>query len=232
MSEVKKENNQDYWVGRWQDGQTGWHKTDRNPFIEKYCDEFTGGKGEGKLFFPLCGKVIDMKWMADLGYTVVGVEAAEKGLREFFQENNLEYTEVGDVEGWGGKLFQSADGKIKLYCGNFFEFNSKVEGDFDAVYDRGSLVAILPEDRIRYGQLMAQKGLLKTNCRYFLETFEYDPSLYPGPPRHVPMSQVEGIFSENFDLELRETVDYSNEGPFGRIGIKCDLRFHVLTPKS
>lgn len=45
-------------------------------------------------------------------------------------------------------LFKSDDGKIKLYNGDFFNFNSKHE-KFDCVWDRGALVALPEEQRKR-----------------------------------------------------------------------------------
>ena len=91
----------------------------------------------------------------DAGHTVVGVEVAEKALRDFFTENNMEYTvkkvnksnahvyKVSKVKKkiiplcrtrnypCPGKieknlmtviLFQSSDGRIRLYCMDFYDF--------------------------------------------------------------------------------------------------------------
>lgn len=44
--------------------------------------------------------------LADLGHTVVGVEISEKAIRQFFEENNLTFTEELVPSIPGAKLFK------------------------------------------------------------------------------------------------------------------------------
>jgi thiopurine S-methyltransferase len=44
-----------------------------------------------KIFFPMCGDVADMSWMADMGHTIVGVEISPVAIEQFFNENEIEY---------------------------------------------------------------------------------------------------------------------------------------------
>jgi thiopurine S-methyltransferase len=44
-----------------------------------------------RFLFPLCGKAVDMAWLASLGHTVVGIELAESALVQFFHEQKIEY---------------------------------------------------------------------------------------------------------------------------------------------
>ena len=39
---------------------------------------------------PLCGKTRDLKFLYDLGHSVIGIEAMEKAAQEFFDEHKLE----------------------------------------------------------------------------------------------------------------------------------------------
>ncbi len=57
----------------------------------------------------------------DQGHTVVGVECAEQALQEFFQENDMEVV-VEPVEKIEGKVYKSGNGRIRLYCCDFFKF--------------------------------------------------------------------------------------------------------------
>jgi thiopurine S-methyltransferase len=57
-----------------------------------------------------------MKWFTDWGHTVVGVEISDIGIREFFAEQNLSYTEEPLAEIAGAKVFKSSSGSISLYC--------------------------------------------------------------------------------------------------------------------
>ncbi|MPC79199.1 Thiopurine S-methyltransferase [Portunus trituberculatus] len=50
-----------------------------------------------RVLVPLCGKSPDMRWLYDRGNTVVGVEGAEKPVKEFFElHTDLRHT-VEDV---------------------------------------------------------------------------------------------------------------------------------------
>ncbi|KTG36260.1 hypothetical protein cypCar_00001928, partial [Cyprinus carpio] len=105
------------------------------------------GRKEVRFFFPLCGKAVDMKWLADMGHTVVGVEISEKGIKQFFAEQNLAFDEEPVPAIPGAKVFKSADGKISIYQCDLYEFSSAVGGKFGGIWDRGALVAINPCDR-------------------------------------------------------------------------------------
>lgn len=41
------------------------------------------------ILLPLCGKAVDLRYLYDLGHTVIGIEAIEQGAREFFEENEM-----------------------------------------------------------------------------------------------------------------------------------------------
>jgi hypothetical protein len=38
-----------------------------NPYIKQFKNDLTKGKQCVKIFFPMCGDVADMSWMADMG---------------------------------------------------------------------------------------------------------------------------------------------------------------------
>ncbi|XP_035700205.1 probable thiopurine S-methyltransferase [Branchiostoma floridae] len=130
------------WDTRWTEGRIGFHKTEINPYLKKYEAEMTRKRQKVKVLVPLCGKSVDMKWLADQGHTVVGVECSSQAVEAFFQESNLTPT-ISDVPNLNsGKLFQNVSHPPFCYLRD-------VEGDFDAVWDRGSFVAINSTDRTR-----------------------------------------------------------------------------------
>ncbi|KAK3091731.1 hypothetical protein FSP39_022238 [Pinctada imbricata] len=165
------------WDVRWHDRKIGFHKNTIHPLLDKHVEKLIAGRTNIKIFFPLCGKAIDMKWLSDKGHTVIGVEGSEMAIQEFFQEQNMKFNTV-DVPSIGGKLFTSEDNKIRLYCADFYLFNSELEGKVDAVWDRGAMVAINRCDRPKYVSTM--KPLISENCKYFLDTLVYDETKYPG----------------------------------------------------
>ncbi|XP_021339884.1 thiopurine S-methyltransferase-like [Mizuhopecten yessoensis] len=136
----------DEWQKRWTVKQIGFHQDTVHPLLEKHVDKLLNKCENIDIFMPLCGKSLDIKWLSDKGHTVVGVECASLALEEFFEEQNVEYTKE-PVEQVKGSLYKSKDGKINLYCCDIYEFNKDVAGQFDAIWDRASMVAINRDDR-------------------------------------------------------------------------------------
>ncbi|XP_012713789.2 probable thiopurine S-methyltransferase [Fundulus heteroclitus] len=193
------------WEERWQENKIGFHQLEVNRMLQVNYDSVVNGRSGVRFFFPLCGKAVDMKWLADLGHSVVGVEISEKAIKQFFQENNMTYSEEPVPSLPGARLFQNSEKNISLYQSDLFSFSSSVAGQFGAIWDRGSLVAINPKDRERYAALII--SLMAADCRYLLDTLLYNPSLYKGPPFFVPDEQVHGLFGSSCSVELLQSVD-------------------------
>ncbi|XP_075907728.1 putative thiopurine S-methyltransferase isoform X2 [Nelusetta ayraudi] len=197
------------WEGRWQEGRIGFHQQQVHKMLESNIERVTAGRTGVRFFFPLCGKAVDMKWLADMGHSVVGVEISEKPIKDFFEDSNMTYVEEPVPAIPGAKVFKSSDGNVSLYQCDLFNFSSSIAGQFGAIWDRGSLVAINPKDRERYAALIT--SLMAKDCRYLLDTLLYNPELYPGPPFFVPDEQVHSLFGSTCDLELLQSVDALTE---------------------
>ncbi|XP_031722391.1 probable thiopurine S-methyltransferase isoform X2 [Anarrhichthys ocellatus] len=173
--------------------------------LENNIDKVLSGRTGVRFFFPLCGKALDMKWIADMGHSVVGVEISEKGIKQFFEDNNMTYSEEPVPAIPGAKVFKSSERNISLYQCDLFNFSSSIEGQFGAIWDRGSLVAINPRDREKYAALII--SLMAKDCRYLLDTLLYNPESYGGPPFLVPDEQVASLFGNSCDLEQLQSLD-------------------------
>ncbi|KAM3597114.1 uncharacterized protein V6R79_026306 [Siganus canaliculatus] len=193
------------WEGRWEEGRIGFHQDQVHKMLELNIDKVLAGRTGVRFFFPLCGKAVDMKWLADMGHSVVGVEISEKGIKQFFEGNNMTYTEEPVPAIPGAKVFKSTEKNISLYQCDLYSFSSSVEGQFGAIWDRGSLVAINPEDREKYAALIL--SVMAKDCRYLLDTLLYNPERYPGPPFFVPDEQVQSLFGTSCDIEVLQSVD-------------------------
>ncbi|XP_059326886.1 thiopurine S-methyltransferase isoform X2 [Ammospiza nelsoni] len=162
------------WLEKWELGNIGFHKEEGHPLLQKYLDVLLNGRSGLRIFFPLCGKAVEMKWLADMGHSVVGVEISEQAVKDFFSEHSLPYCEEPVPEISGAKMFQSTSGNISLYCCSIYDLSSSIIGKFDGVWDRGALVAVNPCDRQRYASLMI--SLVEKNSSYLLVTVSYDPN--------------------------------------------------------
>nr|XP_012331968.1 thiopurine S-methyltransferase isoform X3 [Aotus nancymaae] len=146
---------------------------------------------------------------ADRGHSVIGVEISELGIREFFTEQNLSYSEEPITEIPGAKVFKSSSGNISLYCCSIFDLPRTNIGKFDRIWDRGALVAINPGDRKCYADIMS--SLLGKKFQYLLCVLSYDPTKHPGPPFYVPRAEIERLFGKICNIHCLEKVDAFEE---------------------
>lgn len=193
------------WKAKWEAGRTRWHKTTVNSVLEKYADSRLLLKDNARVLVPLCGKSIDMTYIAakDTVSQVVGVEGVRKALDEFCQENS--HLQIQAETPARGAAFEALRGqKILLLRGDFFGLDASVaEGYFDAVWDRGSLVAIMPALRPEYvkiiGKVMAPGGVI------LLSTWvRPNKDLTTGPPFSIDEVQVKELFGS---LEWVDSIE-------------------------
>ncbi|KAL1784568.1 thiopurine S-methyltransferase [Sigmodon hispidus] len=197
------------WQDKWVTRHIGFHQEQGHQLLKKHLDTFLKGQCGLRVFFPLCGKAVEMKWCADRGHTVVGVEISEIGIREFFAEQNLSYTEEPLNEIAGAKVFKSSSGNISLYCCSMFDLPRANIGKFDRIWDRGSLVAINPCDHDRYADIIL--SLLKKGFLYFVTVLYYDPTKHTGPPFYVPDAELKRLFGTKCNICCLEEADAFEE---------------------
>jgi len=193
-----------YWQARWSTGQSQWHSDKPHQYLVKYIDKLTEGDAKIRIFLPLCGKAGDLMWLYKAGHTVLGVEGVPFVVEQFFRENKVEHekTYMQDINGW---KFKSKDGRLTVYACDFFRLTPGILGPIDAVYDRGALEAITPQDRQQYVQVMRQ--LLGPQFRYILNAYEYDDTLFQGPPRNLPRDEVFNLFADFCEVDILEEMD-------------------------
>uniref|UniRef100_A0A8C5N395 thiopurine S-methyltransferase n=1 Tax=Leptobrachium leishanense TaxID=445787 RepID=A0A8C5N395_9ANUR len=184
------------WINKWETRNIGFHEADVHTLLAEFLDEILANRKQIKIFFPLCGKAVDMKWLAEMGHLIFGVDVCELGIKEFFEENNIPYVEEAIPQIPGGKVFKSKSGNISLYCCSIYDLNESIVGKFDGIWDRGGMVAINPTDRERYVRVVT--SLMDKDCRYLLVTVEYDPKLHGGPPFYISDANLEKLLASFF----------------------------------
>ncbi|CAB4033218.1 thiopurine S-methyltransferase-like, partial [Paramuricea clavata] len=60
----------------------------------------TDSKQNRRVLVPFCGKTLDLLWLVKQGHTVIGIEAVQKAIEDFFKENNISY-EIKTIDGNG-----------------------------------------------------------------------------------------------------------------------------------
>ena len=191
------------WESRWQEGRIGFHLPEVNSYLLRYADILLTQDPES-VFVPLCGKTLDLPWLAGRTKKVVGIELVQKAVQDFFKENKLTHSIQQS-----GKLNLFTSDTIVLFQGDFFDLNKEQTASFDAIYDRGSIVALDQPERKRYvNHLMS---FLEPGGRILLITLEYDQNQMTGPPFSVPADEIERLYALYGELELLETSDILDE---------------------
>lgn len=103
---VDGESRLERWSRNWQAGrysQAGksFHQANVNYFLSRYEDRLIDPEAESRqnVLVPLCGKSVDMVFLATRGCNVVGVEGVHRPVNEFAEDNDLPLTE-GESRGY------------------------------------------------------------------------------------------------------------------------------------
>lgn len=202
----------DFWHERWRTGQIGFHQSAVHPFLAKWWPQLAV-RPEARVYVPLCGKSLDMAWLAARGHTVVGSELSSIAIREFFAERALEPAR-SDTEGF----VRYAAGPYEILEGDALALGPAATGLVAAAYDRAALVALPPQMREAYAASMAR--LLPPGAPVLLVAFEYPQEMKGGPPFAVEASEIRGLFEPAFRVEEVERLDVLAENPkFAELGI-------------
>ena len=191
------------WESRWQEGRIGFHLQQVNTYLRRFSAHLLKSEPEN-IFVPLCGKTLDLPWLADRTKKVVGVEMVSQAVEEFYAENELSYS-IQPV----GKLQLFKNDSIDIFQGDFFDLTQEETGLFEAIYDRGSIVALARPERQKYVEHLL--SFLATDGRLLLITLEYDQEQMSGPPFSVSDVEIEMFFSQYGRLELLKTCDILDE---------------------
>lgn len=182
----------EYWHQKWQSKQIGFNQSQPNKLLQCYFSTLKLTPG-CRVFVPLCGQSIDMLWLADQGYHVVGIELSRIACDAFFKDNKIPFntTEINDFT-----VYKSE--KITLFCGDFFKLDQETLGQIDAVYDRAALIALPFKTRTFYAKHLIELMLPATTM--LLITTAYNQSEMPGPPFSVDNKEVALLYSDDFNI--------------------------------
>ncbi|KAJ7386299.1 hypothetical protein OS493_010705 [Desmophyllum pertusum] len=195
------------WEQDWTTDKPEFHTDEVNAMLMKQHDDFTRGRTKLRILVPLCGKSLDMIWLAEQGHSVVGVELIRNGIEAFFRDNKLTYHEKSislspEIQ---ATVFKAKEKDITLFECSIFDFSVEVAGgQFDCIWDRGSMTAInmMNEGRLKqYTDIML--GFLNQDGRYFLEFFTPEsPDCMPPSFRFISEKNLSELFGERCTIRF------------------------------
>lgn len=185
----------EYWNNKWENNDIQFHLPETNTLLIKYSSLFP----KGKIFVPLCGKSLDMKWLLSQGYEIIGVELSEIACRAFFAENNLSFS----LKKQGSFTIFKGD-NIEIWCGDIFQLPIEVFTNLTAIYDRAALIALPEEIRISYVEFIKKLSRSLSRISILFLTIEYEQNLLQGPPFSIVESDVQQLYADTFNITKLE----------------------------
>jgi thiopurine S-methyltransferase len=203
-----------HWLDRWQEDRIGFHESSVNRHLQNWFPRFAPAPGS-RVFMPLCGKAVDIHWIAQQGFTVIGIELSQIAIEALFEENSLDF-EYRESDRFG--IYQSAN--ITLLQGDFFDLNDADLHNCQLTYDRAALIALERDDRPRYYDHML--SILPAGCDMLLISLEYDQAEMSGPPFSVPTDEILQRYSNAFSIQTLETSNIIDERPrWRKVGLSA-----------
>ena len=199
-----------------------------NPMVVKHKEvvfpkEVNDGKG--RVFLPLCGNSKELRWFAEQGKTVIGIECSSHCIVSFFLKNKIEYVETKHSTDENFVVFKSVDKKldITLYCGDYFcGLNSSlIGGKVDVIWDSASLNTISLPLRTPYIKVM--KELMHSKTRYLLSAMFFGPlKTWANNPYDISVDDMSLLFNHDFwstEVIDEDSTEWGTEQIF-LIGVK------------
>jgi thiopurine S-methyltransferase len=214
------------WLQFWRDKRTDFHLSNVNPLLSRCWSRLPPTKGN-RVFVPLCGKSLDLLWLAKQGHEVIGVELSPIAVKSFFQENKL--TPIKQKQ---GAFTLWRHGKISILCGDFFALTIKHLGVVDRVYDRAALTALPADIRKHYAAHLKQ--LMPHHAKMLLLTDEdADPTQTQTQTQTVD-EELLRLFAEDFDIDLMHVEsDQDNYSPMLNEQTECiEYKAYLLEVKT
>lgn len=203
----------EFWLERWREGRTHFHLKQVMPLLTKHWPSLQIPQGE-RVLVPLCGKSLDMLWLASQGYRVLGVELSQLGVEQFFDEHGLQPTQHESAQG----IHYVAD-EIEIICGDIFNVAAETLAGCLGVYDRAALIALPANMRQAYVDHVYEN--LPNGCSGLLITLDYPQDQMNGPPFSVPDTEVQTLFSSRTSANVTERRDIlQEEDKFLRGGVQ------------
>ncbi len=188
---------QNFWLKRWEDAETGFHRAKPHPLLAAHWSELNLAK-ESQVFVPLCGKSSDMIWLAERGHKVVGAELSPIAVDGFFADLDL----TPKVENNTGLELKTA-GPYRIWQSDVLELTRCDVGEIDSIYDRAALVALPPDMQANYAHLLTH--LLSVGGQLFLVSLSYDQNEMKGPPFSISNETIQRLFAKHFEIVHRTT---------------------------
>lgn len=192
----------EFWHNRWITEQIGWHRSEVNEMLVKHWSCLNLAPN-AEVLVPLCGKSLDMVWLAEQGHEVVGIELVDRAVESFFLERNMQPEKATN-----GQHVRYTSPPFTVMQGDLFTLKTNTFRA-DAWYDRAAMIALPDASRAAYVDQLRQQT--KAGAVGLLITYAYPQHEMDGPPFALHDDDVRRFYAEGFELEQLEQVELEDE---------------------
>jgi thiopurine S-methyltransferase len=208
----------EFWHGRWQTGQIGFHRPEVDRYLQQYWPDL-GLASHTRVFVPLCGKSLDLKWLRERGHFVAGVELSAVALESFCMEHGIP-AQRRLLDGFD--VYEAEN--LQLYCGDFYLLTPELLGSISAVYDRAALISWAPAARAAYVEHVT--ALTSSGTQTLLITLEYPQAQMSGPPFSVGTDDIDRLYGRTHAIRQLSKHDILASEP--RLRSRGVTRLHEV----
>ena len=183
-----------FWQERWARSEIGFHQAEVNGYLQQYWPKLEVPPA-AQILLPLCGKSLDLLWLAQQGYRVLGVEWSHKAVEDFFAEQGF----TPQISSEASFLRYRYD-SIEILCGDFFALTAEQVSQCQAVYDRAALIALPEAMRERYVSHLTE--IVPAGCVGLLVSLDYEQTQMSGPPFAVADEWVRCFYATHWQVSL------------------------------
>jgi thiopurine S-methyltransferase len=190
----------EFWQAQWDKGQIGFHRPNVNVLLQ---DNIAYLEHARRVYVPLCGKSLDLRYLRERGHEVFGTEIVTLAIEQLFAELG----ETPRVSKRGPYTVHEVPSLTILEGDAFLLTPEHLGGPVDGIYDRGSLVALEPSTRAAFVQSFER--VLAKDGRIAEVVFAYDQTKVDGPPWSVTAEDIESLFGKWADIRVVAERDES-----------------------
>ncbi|WNO61863.1 thiopurine S-methyltransferase [Rheinheimera sp. MMS21-TC3] len=184
----------EFWLACWQNDHLGFQLDDVHPMLQELLPQLALPTAT-KVFVPLCGKSLDLAFLAK-SYSVVGAELSDIACRDFFAQHQLEPSVSEATNNF--RCYQTE--QITIWNGDFFNLPKQAITECQFIYDRAALVALPEAMRLQYAAKLLT--LFKAGTKMLLISVDYPQDEKVGPPFSVSKLELEALFPSASIKEL------------------------------
>ena len=139
------------WKAKWERNDIAFHQDAVNPLLQRFLPKLALSIGDC-IVVPLCGKSLDMDWIGQMGFRVIGIELSEVAIQAYFEALHVvpNHQRHGRFVRWWHR-------DAEIWCGDIFDLTTDDLEAAKGLYDCAALTALPAGVRERYIDHFAEK---------------------------------------------------------------------------